>query len=78
MIPFLRKTQEASASAPVEHVRREPDEETEDIDGLTVAAQDLCDAVHKRDYKAVAEALKAAFAMMDEGPEETTDTEDAS
>jgi hypothetical protein len=51
----------------MQHVRREPDGEAEP-DGLEVAAQDLCDAVHRRDYKAVAEAMRAAFELMEAEP----------
>lgn len=36
--------------------------------GLTSAAEDLIQAVHAKDAKAVSEALKAAFEMCDSAP----------
>ncbi len=59
MLPFLKKTQEASVSVPVESVKREPDEEPE-YDALESAAEDLISAVHSKDAKGVAAALRAA------------------
>lgn len=69
MLPFLKKQQEGSISAPVEHVRREPDEES-DYDMLESAAEDLISAVHSKDVKAVCSALRAAFQMCESEPHE--------
>lgn len=68
MLPFLKRNKEASASAPVESVERKPDEGAEEFDSMESAAQDLCDAVEKKDIKAVAAALRAAFELMDSEP----------
>ncbi len=65
-LPFLKKQQKvAGVAAPaVEH--RAPDEPEKAADpGMEAAAQDLIDAVHARDVKGVAAALKAAFTLAD-------------
>lgn len=67
MLPFLRHNKEASASAPIETIKREHDEDAE-FDVLEAAAEDLIHAVHSKDVKAVAEALRAAFELCDEQP----------
>lgn len=54
---------------PVEHIKRESDEESE-FDPLESAAEDLCHAIEKKDYKAAAEALRAAFELLDAQPHE--------
>jgi hypothetical protein len=65
MLPFLKRKDEASASMPVESITREHDE---DFDSLEVAAEDLMVAVHSKNPKAIAEALRAAFDLMDSEP----------
>lgn len=67
MLPFLKNKQEGSMSGPVEPIKREHDE---DYDMLESAAEDLISAVHSKDVKAVASALKAAFEMCDSQPHE--------
>lgn len=67
MLPFLKRSQEASASAPVESVTRDSDHE-EDFDDLEVAAEDLLFAIEKKDAKAIAAALRAAFQLFDSEP----------
>lgn len=67
MLPILKK-QEASVVSSPQTIRRQPDEDSE-FDSLEVAAQDLCDAVHSRNYKAAAQALRAAFEMCQSEPE---------
>jgi len=69
MLPFLKDKREGSVSEPPSTIRRDPDDGA-DFDSLEVAAQDLCDAVHSRNYKAVAEALRAAFELCDSEPHE--------
>ena len=69
MIPFLKNRQEASASGPVEPVKRKPDHE-EDYDSLHVAAEDMLTAIKSGDAKALASALKAAFQIVDSEPHE--------
>lgn len=49
----------------------EPDgDETGGDDGLQMAAQDLMSAIDAKDPAAVAEALRAAFALVDAEPHE--------
>lgn len=69
MLPFLKLKQDAAASSPVESIKREPDNEPE-YDVLESAAEDLCHAVEKKDYKAAAAALRAAFDLMESQPHE--------
>lgn len=69
MLPFLKRNHEASASTPVESIKREHDEDVE-FDVLESAAQDLIDAMHSKDVKATAEALRAAFELCDSEPHE--------
>lgn len=68
MLPFLKNSKEASGSGPQEKVTREHDDE--DFDSIEVAAQDVIDAVHAKDVKALASALRAAFELCDSEPHE--------
>jgi len=72
MLPFLKKTKEGSVSLPPDHITREPDgdSDAEGFDSLRVAAEDLCNAIHERDYSAAASALRAAFDLLEEEPHE--------
>jgi hypothetical protein len=74
MLPFLKLKHEGSASSPVEHQTREPDDGS-DYDSLESAAQDLISAVHSKNVKAVCEALRAAFELCDLGPQSSDEGE---
>lgn len=50
-------------------IKRESDHE-EEYDTLESAAEDLVNAVHSKDIKAVAAALRAAFELCDSEPHE--------
>lgn len=67
MLPFLKKVQDAGAAGPVEAVERKPDEES-DYDALESAAEDLISAIHSKDVKGAAAALRAAFELCDSQP----------
>lgn len=69
MLPFLKRNQEASASAPVESLERKPDNEPE-YDVLESAVEDLFAAYKANDPKAGAAALRAAFELMESQPHE--------
>lgn len=69
MLPFLKKSQEAGNSEPVEPIKREHDEDHE-YDMLESAAEDLIKAIHSKDVKGVCEALRAAHEMCDLEPHE--------
>lgn len=69
MLPFLKRTKDASVSAPVETIERKPDQEPE-YDALESAAEDLCSALTSKDYKAAAAALRATFQLLDSEPHE--------
>jgi len=69
MIPYLKQAKEASVSAVPETMKREPDEEPE-YDSLESAAEELSTAIHSKDIKGIAMALRAAFEIMDSEPHE--------
>ena len=69
MLPFLKRNQEASGSGPIESVERKSDSE-EEYDALESAADDLIAAVHAKDTKGAAAALRAAFQLADSEPHE--------
>ena len=71
MLPFLQPKKQASVII----ARRKSDgsveaehEEGEHVPGVMTAAEDLISAVHARDAKGVADAMKAAFEIMDAEP----------
>ena len=69
MLPFLKRTKEASVSAPAQTIVRESDHEEElEHQPLDIIAEELIDAVHKKDAKLVADCLHAAFEMLDAMP----------
>ena len=70
MLPFLKKNQESSMSAPVDSIKREPDEGAEEYDSLESAAEDLLKAIESKDSKEIASALRAAFEICDSEPHE--------
>ena len=58
-LPFLR-TKEGSASSPVETVERKADEEKlDDMDMLQACAEDMIQAIEKKDVSMLKEALSA-------------------
>ena len=66
MLPFLRPR--AQTGVIVE--QRKPDEETpSEISELEMAADDLINAIHAKDKRGVAEALKACYALCASEPE---------
>ena len=67
MLPFLKHSQDASVSMPSDTITRKPDEEKE-YDVFEACAEDLINAIHSKDVKGVAEALKAAFELADSEP----------
>ncbi len=60
---------DGAASQPIEVEKREPDE-AQEYDVLEAAAEDLCKSIEKKDYKAIASALRAAFELLDSEPHE--------
>ncbi len=69
MLPYLKKTKEASVSVAPEHIKRESDSE-EEFDGLSAVMEELCAASDKKDYKAMAEAFRAAMEICELEPHE--------
>ncbi len=70
MLPFLKRNQEASASAPIEVVHREPDGD-EQVDSLETAMSELHDALMAKDYKGAADIFRSAMDLAHADPEET-------
>lgn len=69
MLPFLKKKDDFSVSMPAEVKTRDPDSEPE-FDSLEACGQDLVDAIHAKDAKGVAAALRAGFLLCDSEPHE--------
>jgi hypothetical protein len=65
MLPFLKHNKEVGTVALPDSVGREHDE---DFDSLEAAAEDLCHAIEAKDYKAIAQALRAAHELIDMEP----------
>lgn len=70
MLPFLKR-KPTPAPTVVNRKPDEPGEPTED-QGLSSCARDLIEAVHNRDEKGVAAAIKAAFEICETYPHEET------
>lgn len=70
MLPFLKDKKEASVAVPSDTVKRDPDEPNEEFDMLESAADELIAAIHAKDSKAVASALRSAFQIADSEPHE--------
>jgi hypothetical protein len=68
MLPFLKKTKDASVSLPADTIKREPDEGSEEYDSLEAAAEDLYHAIQKKDFKAIAAAWRAGSELIDSEP----------
>lgn len=69
MIPFLKRKDDVSVTAQPDKIQRKPDDEAEeDYDGLAAVSEELCEAIHAKDYKSVAIALRAAFQILDLEP----------
>lgn len=71
MLPFLKHSQEASASALVESEKREPDS-GEEMDSLEVAMKELFSA---KSDKERAQAFRAAFELLETEPHEEAEHE---
>lgn len=73
MLPFLKRKQDGSASAPIESLEMQtmPEGDEPEYDGLESAMEELCKAIEAKDYKAAAIAFRAAFELLEQDePEE--------
>ena len=71
MLPFMKHSKEASVSVAPEVVRRKSDDEgSSDYDHVEAAAEDLHNAIKSGNIKAIAEALRSAFYILDSEPHE--------
>lgn len=78
MLPFLKPKQSGSiVSMKYEDGKQESEgEEGEHSPGILAAAEDLISAVHAKDTKGVADALKAHYEINDSLFDNTNDGED--
>lgn len=67
MLPFLKHNKEAGTTVLPESIKRYHDD---DFDMVESAAEDLIQAIHAKDVKAVAQALRSAFEICDAMPHE--------
>lgn len=70
MLPFLKDRHEGSMSGPVETIRRDPDEDNPDYEMLDAIAEDMIEAIHKKDRKFLKDALKALCEYLRDEDEE--------
>lgn len=56
MLPYLKRSKESGASAPIETIEREHDEE---FDELSACAHDMLQAIEDKDMDMLRTALKA-------------------
>lgn len=78
MLPFLKPKQAGIATIVVKNRQPDkPEENQEDKDAaIHACAKDLIDAVHAKDIKAAAEAMRSAFEILDSMPHEEGPHED--
>lgn len=71
ILPFLTKKPAQTGVIIKERTPdKKPDDQSPDDSGIEACAEDLIHAVHAKDVKAVAEAIKAAFEILDAQPHE--------
>lgn len=70
MIPFLKRDQEASVSAPANVERRKPDDDEAEYDGLEACMEELGAALAAKDFKGAASAFRSAFQLSEIEPHE--------
>ena len=76
MLPFLKRSKEASVSAVPDVIIRKSDEESPEHEAmesehdemLEVVAQELISSIFKKDEEGVVECLRAAFLLLDSEP----------
>jgi hypothetical protein len=71
LLPFLsKKRQNAGVIVQERAPDEKPEENQEDNSGIEACAKDLIDAVHAQNIKGAADAIKAAFEILDSQPHE--------
>jgi hypothetical protein len=70
-LPFLRKNKEFGISQAVDLT----DRTDEPSDGMHMVAKDIMEAIKADDHRAFAEALRAAFAIMESEPHDEVEHE---
>lgn len=68
MLPFLKPRKQSDGIATVYRAPDEGKPEDSSSDGLEIAMEDLSKAHDAKDYKAMAEAFKAAFDICEAAP----------
>ena len=70
MLPFLKSKQEGAMSGPVDILERVPDDGSEELSMLDAVADDMIDAIHKKDKSLLKSALEALCEYIKEEDEE--------
>lgn len=73
MLPYLKRQKEASISPVSDKIKRDPDNEEEDLDYLEGCMGELASALKVDDAKSAAAAFRAAFEILAMEPEEQSD-----
>lgn len=68
MLPFLKNSKDASASSPVESIKRESDGGEDHDYGLESCGHDILEAIKANDAAGIGAAIKAAFDILDSQP----------
>lgn len=76
LLPFLKAASSSGLSIKNRTPDEPADESSSDSAGLEVCAQDLINAIHSKDTKRVASAIKAAFDIASSMPEEEEEESD--
>lgn len=63
MLPIKKRKDEASVSAPPDHILREPDDGADEYDSLEGAMQELAGHLISKNWKAAAECFRAAIEL---------------
>lgn len=68
-LPFLKRSNEASASAPIESERLKTVEGSESYDTIDAVVTDLIQGIHSKDQSMVKDALKSLIDCIQEADE---------
>lgn len=77
ILPFMLKKAQSPGIIVKDRAPDQPEESTDDSnDSIEACAHDLIEAVHAKDTKAAASAMKAAFEIMQSEPSSESDSND--
>jgi hypothetical protein len=70
LLPFLLKSKPQTGVIVKTRTPDETSEDTPEDDGMEMIGRDLCHAIESKNYKAIGEALRAAFEIYESQPHE--------